>query len=188
MSIISLNPTIEEELIKKCRRDKKFFAPLFEHYNPYIRRFFLRHVIVDSAEELTAKVFEKAFIGSENFKWQGISFSAWLYRIANNTLVDYYRQYHREQHRQLPLQEAESIPAKTKDPEESYEELELTNEINDVLSVLPEREKEIVYLKFYEGQMNKTIARLTGLTETNVSTIVYRSIAKMRQKLLKPSN
>lgn len=184
MSKISLNPALEEELIKKCRRDKKFFAPLFEHYHPYIRSFFLRHVGQENAEELAAKVFEKAFIGIENFKWQGVSFSAWVYRIANNTLVDYYRQYNREVNRTLPLREAETVPAKTKGPDEDYAETELAGQMNGIIESLPAREKKIIFMKFYEGQTNKTIARLTGLSETNVSTIVCRAIGRMRERLV----
>ncbi|MEK7610891.1 MAG: sigma-70 family RNA polymerase sigma factor [Patescibacteria group bacterium] len=181
MSKISLNPALEEDLIKKCRRDKKYFAPLFEHYYPYIKSYFLRHVPAETADELTAKVFEKAFTGLDNYKWQGVSFSAWLYRIAGNTLIDYYRQYTREVNRKLPFQEAETVPDKTKDPEESYLEMDLKNDIDEILATLPAREKEIIYLKFYEGQTNKTIAAQLGLSETNVSTIVYRSIAKLRE-------
>lgn len=188
MSKISLNPALEEELLKKCRRDKKYFAPLFEHYHPYIKKYFLRHVPAETAEELAAKVFEKAFAGLENFKWQGVSFSAWLYRIAGNTLVDYYRQYSREVNRKLPLKEAETVPDKTKDPEESYLEMDLKNDIDEILAALPGREKEIIYLKFYEGQTNKTIARQLGLSETNVSTIVYRSIAKLRELMTSSDN
>lgn len=186
MSKISLNPTVEEALIKKCRRDKKFFAPLFEHYYPYIKNYFLRHVRAETADELAAKVFEKAFIGLDNYKWQGVSFSAWLYRIAGNSLIDYYREYTREVNRKLPFQVAETVPDKAKDPEDSYLEMDLKNDINEVLTTLPEREKEIIYLKFYEGQTNKTIAQQLGLSETNVSTIVYRSIAKMRELMTSP--
>lgn len=184
MSKISLNPAVEEDLIKKCRRDKKYFAPLFEHYYPYIKSYFIRHVVTETADELAAKVFEKAFIGLDNFKWQGVSFSAWLYRIAGNTLIDYYREYTREVNRKLPFQEAETVPDKTKGPEESYLEMDLKNGVNEVLATLPEREKEIIYLKFYEGLTNKTIALQLDLTETNVSTIVHRSIAKLRELMI----
>ena len=55
--------------------------------------------------------------------------------------------------------------------------------LSRVLSEFPEREARIVYLKFFEGYTNKGISEILKLSETNVSTIVYRAVNKFRDYL-----
>lgn len=185
MSKISLPPAVEEKLVKQAQKNRKDFAPLFTHYQPLIKRYFGRHLPTEDSNELTARVFEKALSGLANFRWQGVSFSAWLYKIAHHTLIDFYRQKNRENLKLTELEQAQELPTAAKDPEDTAFDQETGKEIAALLENLPEREKKIIYLKFFDGCTNKTIARLTGLSETNVSTIVYRAVNRLRQALLK---
>ena len=92
MSTISLDPKIEKRLIEASKKDKKNFSPIYAHYKNHIYKFFFVRTNDETlSDELTSIVFEKALKGLSNFQWQGISFSAWLYRIARNTLIDYFR-------------------------------------------------------------------------------------------------
>lgn len=186
MSRVSLPPEEEELLIKKSQKNRKEFAPLFTHYQPLIKRYFQRHLRSEEGDELTAQVFAKALSGLDNFRWQGVSFSAWLYKIAHHTLVDFYRRGNKETNKNRNLEEARELPTPAKDPEELSYERETALEIEQLLKELPEREKEIIYLKFFDGYTNKIIAKLSGLSETNVSTIVYRAVNRLRQRL--PAN
>lgn len=184
MSKISLDPETERRLIKKTQRDKKAFAPLYKHYYPYIKRFFaIRLTDFEVVEDLTSKVFEKALLGIDSFQWQGVSFSAWLYKIAKNTLVDFFREQERTK-RETSLSNIRPLKSFDKTPEEILIEMDSENELHLLLDVLPKREREIIYMKFFEGYTNRAIARLTGLSETNVGTIVYRTVRKLREKLL----
>lgn len=184
MSKVSLPPEEEELLIKKSQRNRKEFAPLFAHYQPLIKRYFQRHLSSEESDELTAQVFAKALSGLDNFRWQGVSFSAWLYKIAHHTLVDFYRLTNKETSKNRDLEEARELPTPETNPEKLSYEQETASEIEQLLKELPAREKEIVYLKFFDGYTNKTIAKLAGLSETNVSTIVYRAVNRLRQRLL----
>ncbi len=184
MSKVSLDQKVEEDLINRAQKDIRYFSGLYSHYQPLIRKYFLRHVALTAAEDLTAVTFEKALKGLANFRWQGVSFSAWLYRIANHTLIDYYRRVNRENKSKADFTEVETIPTKQKGPEEAYLDLETTELLSDLLKTLSDREKTVIYLKFYEGLTNKTIAAQLELTETNVSTIIYRSVSHLREKLL----
>jgi len=55
--------------------------------------------------------------------------------------------------------------------------------VRRLLADLPEKERKIIYMKFFEGYTNKTIANLTDLSETNVGTIIHRTVGKLREKL-----
>ncbi len=181
MSVISLSPTKEKKLIEESRNDKTKFSPLYEHYQPYIKEFF-KHRLNDyeTAEDLTSAVFEKALNGLDNFQWQGVSFSAWLYRIARNTLIDHYRKVSRNK----PVASSELLqefPSQEKQPLELIETMYSEELLYSILQKLPPREKDIIYLKFFDGYSNKVISQITGLSETNVGTIIYRTVRKLRQ-------
>lgn len=184
MSKVSLPLEKEEKLIKKAQKNRREFAPLFQHYQPLIKRYFARHFCLEEGEDLTAQVFEKAFLGLPNFRWQGLSFSAWLYKIAHHTLIDFYRQSNRENEKETGIKEARELSCPGKNPEEFSCEQETNVEIEKLLQELPEREKTIIYLKFFDGYTNKTIAQITNLSETNISTIVWRAVNRLRQRLL----
>jgi len=89
MSVISIAPEKEQELVKKAQKNKKHFDELYSHYYPHIKRFLNQRVYnEEDVEDLTSVVFEKAFKGIGSFKWQGVSFSSWVYKIATNPLID----------------------------------------------------------------------------------------------------
>jgi len=181
MSKISLDPKIEKRIIEKARKDKKEFAPLYTHYKKHIQNFFSFRVgNFNTAEELTSVTFEKALKSLDNFQWQGVSFSAWLYRIARNTLIDYYRKESRKTETSS-LDLVQEIPSSDATPHEEVETMFAEEHLYEVLQHLPPREKEIIYLKFFDGYTNKIISEVTGLSETNVGTIVYRTIKKLRE-------
>lgn len=176
----------EEKLIRQAKAVKsgenKPFAKLYKFYYPKVRNYFLsRTGDVDKAEDLTSKVFEKTLAGLDSFQWQGIPFSAWLFKIAQNTLFDTFRS-----ERAKPKVSLEKLPPlKTEEtgPEELVFQTEHYEILEQLLFSLSKRERDIVYMKFYEGYTNRAIAKLTGLSETNVGTILYRTLRHLRQDL-----
>jgi len=181
MSKISLDPETEKKLIKKCRKDKKAFGALYKHYHKYIHAYVVSHIKDEKiAEDIVSLVFQKALKGIDNFKWEGISFSAWLYRIARNTLIDHYRQ---ESKKNAVSIDTLSLATKDKTPHEVYVEEEFYQSMSLLLKDLKKRESTIIYMKFFEGYTNKTIAEILQITETNVGTILHRAIKKLREKI-----
>ncbi len=173
----------EKKLIEAAQNDKEILGKLYEIYQKRIKNYLLAKVNYDkfAADDLTSATFEKVVANIKNFKWQGISFSAWIYRIANNTLIDYYRAASAKSTQNLNA-ETEAI---IKDPNLGVEEritaFDSSSRIRKLLDTLGEREKQVVLLKFYEGYTNKMIAEKIGITETNVGTILHRSMQKLRE-------
>ncbi len=180
MSVVSLEPEIERRLVKQAQRDKKKFAPLYNHYLQPITKFITSRTSDPAmAQDLISKTFEKALKSIDNFQWQGVSFSAWLYRIAKNTLIDHYRS---KEHMHTPqtIEEME-LPSHAATPDKVFETEAENKLLYQMLNELPPKEREIIYLKFFDGYTNKVIANLSNLTETNVGTIVYRAIKRIRE-------
>ncbi len=75
-----------------------------------------------------------------------------------------------------------------KDPSTEIEDIALLadsqSRIFSVVQELDSREQKIVIMKFYEGLTNKEISEQLGVSETNVGTIVYRAVNKLRDRML----
>ena len=67
--------------------------------------------------------------------------------------------------------------------EQDWQEREERQRLVGLLRTLPEREAELIALKYGAGLTNREIARTTGLSESNVGTVLYRTIHWLKQKL-----
>src|SRR5918999_143653 len=92
------------ELVAKAQQgDQMAFATLYEQYRPLVYRFLRRRLdgADETVEDLTEDVFVKLYEKLDRYVERGLPFTAWLYRIAHNQLVDYVRT--------LPRQTAQSL-------------------------------------------------------------------------------
>jgi RNA polymerase sigma factor (sigma-70 family) len=146
---------------------------------PRLYNFFRYRLGDDSlAEDLTAETFEKAWRNRQLYRNDLAAFSTWLFTIARHVIVDYYRRPHPE----VPLE-----AAKAADSGETVENVIQRRSdfqrLSGLLAGLPEREHELVALKYGAGLTNRTIAHLTDLSESNVGTILNRVTQQLRAVL-----
>ena len=127
------------------------------------------------AEDLTSVTFEKAWRARHRYRRDLSAFTTWLFTIARNVAVDHFRQ--RRAH--APLEAAADLPGGAT-PEELAEKRSDVERLSRMLEALPDRERVLLSLKYGAGLTNRAIARLTGLSESNVGTIVHRTIAGLR--------
>ncbi len=128
------------------------------------------------AEDLTATTFEKAWRGRARFR-QEAAFSTWLFTIARHVAEDHNRK--RRHHTEVSLEEADNKPDSAI-LEEQVERRADFAQLSLLLSRLADRERELVALKYGGGLTNRAIAHLTGLTESNVAVILYRTLQTLR--------
>ena len=83
----------EESLVRRAQKhDQEAFAQIYEEYFDRIYRYItLKIGDAVEAEDLTQQVFLNTLRSISSFRWRGKPFSAWLYRIAHNQVVDYLR-------------------------------------------------------------------------------------------------
>ena len=81
----------------------------------------------------------------------------------------------------MPLDEAMEV-AGGRTPEELAEQRSDAARLERLLGGLPDRERELVALKYGAGLTNRAIARLTGLSESNVGTILHRTVQGLRAR------
>jgi len=157
------------------------FGAFGEIYNIFLDQIY-RYVFYQvkdkmTAEDLTEEIFLKAWEAMGKYKQKSLSFSAWLYRIAHNHVIDYFRT--RRQH--LALDDV--ISAAPDDPEREAEEKAMQRELAEVISSLPPQQKQVIILKFIEGLENEEIARIMGKRQGAVRMLQMRSLTALHQKL-----
>jgi RNA polymerase sigma-70 factor (ECF subfamily) len=141
---------------------------------------FFRYRVGDSttAEDLTASTFEKAWCKRNQFRGSAESFTAWLYTIARNVANDHFR-------KSPPLVALESA-SHLASPQNVAEQLEQAGEFAGLVVVinrLPRRERDLITLKYGADLNNRQIARQLHLSESNVGTILNRTLQKLRLEL-----
>ena len=155
------------------------FGRLYEIYLPKIYQY-ARYRVADrdAAEDLTADIFNRALDGFTRFNPQKASFSTWIFSIARNTIIDYYRKHAKEMRLIRDTEPENAISSDS--PEEKVSRSEEITRLRECISKLNENEQELISLKFSGGITNREIARITGLSESNVGTILCRAIRKLR--------
>ena len=173
----------ERVLVKRAQRNPKHFGVLYEKYYPQIRVYVLKMVSDEAiAEDVTGAVFEKALERISYFQWQGVSFGSWLYRIARNSVYDYYRSARRR--RTTKLSDDRELEQKNED---TLEELVLHSEselqLYAVISELEKKDQYLLYYRYFEGMSVKEVARKTEMSEANVATRLHRIRNRLKSVL-----
>lgn len=128
-------------------------------------------------EELTARTFEHAWRSRARYRSDLAGFSTWLFKIAQNIGTDHLRA--RRVH--LPLEAALEVTADASPQRDAERSSDLAR-LAALCEALPERERELVALKYGATANNRVIAQLTGLSESNVGTILHRVVQTLRER------
>jgi RNA polymerase sigma factor (sigma-70 family) len=155
------------------------FSAFYEQYLPKIFKYII-YRINDKfmAEDLTAAVFEKALTKFKTYSSDKAAISTWVFTIAKNTLIDHFREAQRK--KTVQLDETLDIPQDSRTPEEAVIDEEKWRTLHKCLAGLASNEREIITLKFSSQMTNRQIARVMGLSDSNVGVILYRAIRRLR--------
>lgn len=105
----------------------------------------------------------------------------WLYTVCRHRAIDVQRKEHRMSF--VAAESLESLPAGHAPPEAPLEQAERTSQLLEWLATLPERQQEVVRLKFQSGLRYREIATVTGLTESHVGVLLHEAIQTLRRKV-----
>jgi RNA polymerase sigma-70 factor (ECF subfamily) len=170
---------IDEEVLERARQfDKTALSLLVEKAYPFIFRYFsYRLVTREDAEDLTSEVFVRVV---NSIKGQKGYFAAWLFRIAKNLLVDYYRK--KAKSRETSLEETEEPVANSGESQEDALQL---GDIRKMLDKLTDDQKEVIILRFLEGNTNEETARIMNKPVGAIKALQFRALSALRTILKK---
>jgi RNA polymerase sigma factor (sigma-70 family) len=130
------------------------------------------------AEDLTARTFEKAWRARRRYRRDLAGFATWLLTIARNVAIDHLRARQRHE----PLESAAAVPSPEHTPEQQAVRRSEAERLSALLATLGARERELIAMKYGAEMTNRAIARATGLSESNVGTILYRAVESLRER------
>lgn len=173
----------EKELIKQAQKNALAFGKIYDFYYPKIFGYVLRRTAnFQIAQDITSETFFKALKPLWQFRFKGVPFSAWLYRIATNETANYFRK------RKYTFSlDNESIPEpialhnqeeEFMEKQEQFRKHEDFLKIQEQIAVLPiaylgdkvKEGKRIRVLQFTDSQGNTTIL---GVNEDNLPVIRF---------------
>ena len=169
----------ERALITRAKRgDRDAFAGLYVRYVDGIYRYIYFRLNQDNEEtkDIVSTVFLKAWKRLDTFTYH-ISFQAWVYRIAHNTLIDHYKT--KKAYTRLDEIEIEVHP----DDDEKLDIKIAFKNISKAMQSLTAEQKQIITLKFIEELTNKEIAFVMNKQEDAVRALQCRALKELRRKL-----
>jgi len=171
----------EESLVERAKQqDQKAFAQLYEEYfNKIYRYVALKIGDKTEAEDMTQQVFLNALKSISSFKWKGAPFSAWLYRIAHNQVVDYFR----KKKKQAATLLDESLISSDSNPQLAAEH---SLDIEQLLSAtrrLTAAQREVISLRFAGELSTAQVADIMGKSQGAVKALQHSAIVALRKTL-----
>ena len=165
----------EELLVKKAQEgNAEAFGKLYDLYMPRIYRFiFLKVGTRQDAEDLAQQVFVNAWQHLEGFEFRGFPFASWLYRIASNAVIDFYRT-------SRPSADLEKIPdefvAQTASTERDLDHAFDMATVKVALAKLDAEHQNVLILRFVDDLSTKEIAKVLEKSEGAVRVIQHRAL------------
>jgi len=186
MNDLAINLNEEKAFVEKARSDPQAFGRLYDrNYSKIFGYVLKRTVSIDLAQDITSEVFFKALKHLGKFKWTGVPFSAWLYRIASNEIANHFKQQSRNQ---VLMEEAAAVSSQTSPSPEveisrAEQELQKHREfiaLHEEISRLPEKYQEVIVLRFFEKKSIDEIGDILGKKEGTVKSLLHRGLEKLR--------
>jgi RNA polymerase sigma-70 factor (ECF subfamily) len=173
----------EEDLLARASQgDREAFGLLYERYIERIFNYvYYRTGNLHDAEDLTARVFQRAMNHIHSYTDRGVPFSAWLYRIAHNLVANWHRDRSRRQ--EIPLNDLPVVPSKEDRPETSLVRSQEQDALLRLIRELPPERQNLLILKFVENLSNAEIGQIMGRSEGAVKSLYHRTLLSLRDEL-----
>ncbi len=184
----ALQAGYEEELVRRAKeRSQEAWTEIYErHYGRLFRYVQARVGEQQTAEDLTATVFQEALRGIGSYRSRGRPLLAWLYSIARNLVNYHHRAHFRKRGADvlgepaLGLRSREDSPAAGGgDPASIVERWDL----QDAVGRLSHSQREVIILRYFVGLTTPQVAQVMGKNERAVYSLQTRAIKALRRQL-----
>jgi RNA polymerase sigma-70 factor (ECF subfamily) len=170
----------EFETVREAVKDPGRFQVLYDKYFTVIFNYIFRKIDdEDITADLTSQTFLKALGSLKKYRYRGVPFSAWLYRIAANEVNRHYRVNKRKVVYSFDESEFENLIEQNTEYEE---ELDLSY-VTRQMQTMSESDIEVLELRFFENKTFAEISFILDITEANAKMRTYRAVEKLKKLL-----
>jgi len=174
------SPDQQALLERASRAEPAALGEVYDQYADRIYAYIYRRVgQAEVAEDLTGQVFMRMLEAIRRGQGWRSSFSGWLYRIAHNLVIDYYRR--RGRVTLVDIDEAAPIRATLGDPVRSAETQLNREQLRAALFQLTEEQAQVITLRFMEERSIAEVADLMDKTEGAIKALQYRAVLALRR-------
>jgi len=170
----------EITLVESCQRGNlDDFGKLYDLYIKKIYNFiYYKTHHQETAEDLASQTFAKALEAIQKFKTKDGYFSAWLYQIARNTVIDYYRSKKVDYN----LEDAWDMASET-NIEQDLDAKQKLEEIKKKLKKFKSHERDIIIMRVWQEMSYAEIAEVVGKSEASCRMVFSRTIKQLRAEM-----
>ena len=176
----------EESLVQRAQNsDPEAFSQLYERYfNKIFRYIALKIGNSPEAEDMTQQVFLKSLQSISSYRWRDIPFSAWLFRIAHNLVVDYLRKKTRQ-----PTASIENLPLAAEDDPQELAMIRIDNErLKMATKQLTRSQQEVISLRFAGDLPIAEVARIMGKKPGAIKALQHSAVIALRKLMSEEYN
>lgn len=160
--------------------DEAALERLYQAYYPKIYNYaFLQMGDVQAAEDLASDVMLKMIESLKGYRFKGLPFGAWVFRIARNRLID----LHRRRRRRGEVDLSETLSSTLANPQALTERALERGQLQVALKHLTVEQRQVIVLKFIEGFDNRSVGRIMARSEGAIKSLQHRALASLRRVL-----
>jgi RNA polymerase sigma-70 factor (ECF subfamily) len=191
-----LNSNLEQKLDKKAEKkiveaalqDLTAFSELYELYADKIYNYcYYKLYNTELANDITSEVFLKALNAFKDRKYKydnAVGFGGWLYRVAHNAIVDYYKKSSTRKEIALDEGLSQSADNDVHEIETNLDAQEQMGKIQAFIKDFDDQTQTLLVLKFSEDYTFKHIAQLLDINESTVKMKYYRALEYIRKQFI----
>ena len=175
----SIDRNEEWELVQRAQTmDEAALSSLYSTYYPRVYNYaFLQLGDIHAAEDLASEVMLKLLESIKKYRFRGTPFSAWVFRIARNRLID----LHRRRKRRGEVNLSEPLASMQIGPQTMAERALERGQLQLALKYLTDEQRQVIVLKFIEGFDNASIARILRRSEGAIKSLQHRALNSLRR-------
>lgn len=173
----------ERRLVQKAQAgDSEAFARIYDAYVERVYRYVYFRLTDDAtAEDLTAQVFLRAWENLTQYQPGSSPYIAWLYTIARNLVIDYYR----TKKEIISLEDAHHLKADAPSPDDETQGRFELQAMRDALQFLTDEQQQVLILRFIAGLSTENVADVMGKREGAVRALQMRALQTLSKYMEK---
>ena len=178
------SPVHSQPALKPPGATRERFTAIFDvYYSPVYNYICYRCGDVQAADDLAAQTFEKVLAHLDEYDPARGPLPPWLFTIARNLVNNYLRS--QSLRAWFSLEAIREPSDRMPGPEEIMIRMETHHELMEQLKELPAKDRDLLALKFGGRLNNRQIAEITGLSESNVGVMLFRTCRRLQAQLVK---
>lgn len=177
----------DQALLQAAQGNHDAFGVLYERYVSRIYNYvYYRTGQSADAEDLTAKVFFRAYNHIGSYRNTGVPFSAWLYRIAHNLVANWHRDNSRK--KEIALEDEPTLVHRGDQPETALLKGEEVGSLFKVIRALTPERQQLLILKYVDQLSNAEIGVIMGRSEGAIKSLYHRTLENLKMELGEEKN